>query len=401
MPQFKYTAKGIGSDVVEGVLEARSEEEAIALLQTQGLFPLQMSSDLSGLSSSQPHSYRMRKRDFSLFVRQLYDMLSSGVTLLRALEIVESQAQGKDMKEVLNGLLNSVRKGERFSDALRLYPLIFNHLFVNLVRSGEASGALDQVLMRLADFAEAQEEMRSKVKAALAYPIFVSVVGFGVIGVLLGFVVPRMSGIFEDLGQRLPFLTSVLIYVSHAVSVYGWILLIAAVFGFLAFKKHRKTEEGSIFWEKLFLRIPFFGEIHRDSEIARLTRTLHMLLANGVSFTESLEIIQGTLKSMILEREIENLAEGVKKGERIRERLKKSKFLPVNVVNMLTVGEESGELEKSLKRIAESYERLLDRDIKLATSLLEPVMILIIGSVVGFIVMAMLLPIFQINFLVK
>lgn len=401
MPQFKYIAKGIGADSVTGVMDAQSQEEAIALLQARGLFPIQMSCDEEAQSSPVSRRYRMKKKDFSQFVRELYDMISSGVTLLRALELVESQAHGKAFKEILKGLLAAVKKGEKFSDALGLYPSVFTHFFVNLVRSGEESGALDQVLMRLADFAEAQDEMRSKVKAALAYPVFVSVVGFGVVGVLLTFVVPRMSGIFEDLGQRLPFLTNLLIHFSRGARVYGWMFFVGIAFGFIAFKKHRSTHEGQLFWEKRLLKVPFFGKIHRDSEIARLSLTLHMLLANGVSFTRSLEVVQGTLKSVILEEEIQGLLAAVSKGERIRERLKKSEFLPINVVNMLGVGEESGELERSLKRIAESYERLVDRDIKLATSLLEPVMILIIGSVVGLIVMAMLLPIFQINFLIK
>ncbi|MBI1883662.1 MAG: type II secretion system F family protein [Chlamydiae bacterium] len=402
MPLYKYIAKGVGGETTTGTLEAESEDRVALTLQNQSLFPLRIEREMEQVAlSPKAKRHKIKKRELSQFIRQLYDMIGSGVTLLKALELVESQTEGKVMNEMLKSLVSSVRGGQKFSDALRAFPAIFSPFFVNLVRSGETSGTLDQVLMRLADFAEEQEEMRSKIKAALAYPVFVMCVGIFVICILLTVVVPRMSGIFEDLGQSLPFLTSLLVSFSHGVIYYWWLIVFFAIGIGAAFKMHRRKYEGKLFWDRMRLKLPFFGDIHRDTEIARFTRTLHMLLVNGIPFVQALEVVEETIENVIFKEEVRDLRTGVSRGERIRERLKKSGFLPANLINMLVIGEESGQLEKTLKRIAESYERSIDRDIKLATSLLEPVMIVMIGGVVGVIAFAMLLPIFQINFLIR
>ncbi|MBI1870000.1 MAG: type II secretion system F family protein [Chlamydiae bacterium] len=402
MPKFKYVAKGVGEGTVTGVLETESEDRVVSHLQKQGLFPIHIEKEIEVNGPVQKvKSLKIKKKEISQFIQQLYDLISSGVTLLKALELVQEGVYGKTFKEMLGFLIASVRGGQKFSDALKVFPSIFSPFFVNLVKSGEASGALDQVLMRLSDFAEAQEEIRSKVKAALAYPVFVCSVGLFVIGVLLTVVIPRMAGIFEDMGQNLPFLTQALISVSHGMIFYWWVLALMIALLVAGFRMHRAKREGHIFWDQVKIKIPFLGVIHRDTEIARFARTLYMLLSNGLSFVQSLEIVHDTIGNIIFREEIHALRLGVSRGERMRERLKKSKFLPSNLINMLVIGEESGQLDKALKRIAESYERALDRDVKLATSLLEPVMILVIGGIVGMMAFAILLPIFQINFLIR
>ena len=402
MPKFKYIAKGIGQDTLTGLVEAENEDRVVASLQKQGLFPIQIIKEKETVQAFQgTKSNRIKKKELSLFIRQLYDMISSGVSLLKALEIVESQIQGKAFKKVLQHLIGAVRGGQKFSEALRAFPSIFSPFFVNLVRSGEASGALDQVLMRLADFAEAQEETQSRVKAALAYPVFISAVGFCVIFILLAFVVPRMASIFEDLGQSLPFLTKLMILIGHWIGLWWWLIILAFILMGMGLKTQLSKREGLRFWQKLLLDLPFFGAVHRGGEIARFARTLHMLLANGVPLIQALEIAEDTITNVSFQEELKDLRTGLSRGERIRDRLQKSRFLPVNVVNMLIIGEETGQLERTLNRIAESFEKQVERDIRLATSILEPVMILVIGSVVGLIAMAMLLPIFQINFLIR
>jgi general secretion pathway protein F len=402
MPKFKYIAKGIGQDTLTGLLEAENEDRAVASLQQQGLFPIQIIKEAETVQAFQgAKRHRIKKKELSLFIRQLYDMISSGVSLLKALEIVESQIQGKAFKEVVQYLIGAVRGGQKFSEALRAFPSIFSPFFVNLVRSGEASGALDQVLMRLADFAEAQEETQSRVKAALAYPVFISAVGFCVIFILLAFVVPRMAGIFEDLGQRLPFLTKLMILVGHWIGLWWWLIIVAFILMGMGLKMQLAKRESLRFWQKLLFNLPFFGTVHRGGEIARFARTLHMLLANGIPLIQALEIVEDTVTNVSFQDEIKDLRTGLSRGERIRDRLQKSRFLPINVVNMLIIGEETGQLERTLNRTAESFEKRVERDIRLATSILEPVMILVIGSVVGLIAMAMLLPIFQINFLIR
>ena len=402
MPRFQYTARGIGQETLQGSLEAENAESAAETLQKQGLFPIQIATESQDVSSGKISTHqKIKRRDFTLFIRQLYDMISSGISLLSSLELVEAQVQNRAFKQILQQIIFGVRGGQKFSETLRMYPAVFSNFFVNLVRSGEASGALDQVLMRLADFSDNQEEIRTKVKAALAYPIFVCTVGLGVIVVLLTFVVPRMSGIFEDLGQDLPLLTKILVNISHGIRIFWWAF--AAIFIVMIFVLRISTVRQEIirFWEKIVIRLPLFGVIHRDREIGRFSRTLSMLLSNGVPLIQALEICEETLTNLIFRGEIRALIGGLRRGERMRDRLKKSKFLPLNVINMIAVGEETGQLERSLNRIADSYEKTLDRDVKMATSLMEPVMILIIGGLVGLIAMAMLLPIFKINFLIR
>jgi len=402
MPRFQYTARGAGQETLQGVLEAENEESAAENLQKQGLFPIRIVAESKDLFKSKiSGQQKIKRRDFALFIRQLYDMISSGIPLLNSLELVESQIQNKSFKHILQQIISGVRGGQKFSETLKMYPAVFSNFFVNLVRSGEASGALDQVLMRLADFSDNQEEIRTKVKAALAYPIFVCTVGLGVIVVLLTFVVPRMSGIFEDLGQDLPLLTKILVNLSQGVRVFWWIF--AAIFAALIFVLKIPSVRQEIIrsWEKIVIRLPLFGVIQRDREIGRFARTLSMLLSNGVPLIQALEICEETLSNLIFRSEIKTLIAGLRRGERMRDRLRKSVFLPLNVINMIAVGEETGQLERSLNRIADSYEKTLDRDVKMATSLMEPVMILIIGGLVGLIAMAMLLPIFKINFLIR
>jgi general secretion pathway protein F len=402
MPRFQYTARGIGQETLQGFLDAENEESAAENLQKQGLFPIQIVLESKDAFTGKAFGHqKIKRRDFTLFIRQLYDMISSGISLLSSLELVESQVQNRAFKQILQQIISGVRGGQKFSETLKMYPAVFSNFFVNLVRSGEASGSLDQVLMRLADFSDNQEEIRTKVKAALAYPVFVCTVGLGVIVVLLTFVVPRMSGIFEDLGQELPLLTKILVNLSQGVRVFWWVF--AAIFIAMIFvlRISAVRQEMIRFWEKTVIRLPLFGVIQRDREIGRFARTLSMLLSNGVPLIQALEICEETLGNLIFRGEIKDLIAGLRRGERMRDRLKRSKFLPLNVINMIAVGEETGQLERSLNRIADSYEKTLDRDVKMATSLMEPVMILIIGGLVGLIAMAMLLPIFKINFLIR
>lgn len=402
MPQYKYTAKGAGENVIHGTLDAKNEEAVLHQLEKQALFPLSITlADGAIAPTLETSPHKLKKHELSSLTRQIYDMISSGVSLLKALEIVESQSHNKVLKGILETLIQSVRQGQKLSEALKSFPAVFPPFFISLVRSGEESGSLDQVLMRLADHAESQEELRSKIKAALAYPVFVLAVGLFVIAILLTFVIPKMSGIFEDLGQSLPLLTRVLVGISQWISQFWWFLGTLGLALSLGFRRHYAGPEGKRFWQGALLKLPFFGKMHRDTEMARFARTLHMLLANGVPFVRALEIVCEAASDVSFKEQILDLQQGLGKGERLREGLKRAPFLPPNLVNMLIVGEESGQLERSLKRIAESLERSIDRNVKLGTSLLEPLMILIIGSFVGLIALGMLLPIFQINFLVR
>ena len=406
MPHYYFQAKGFDGKVVSGSLDAQNEEVVVALLERQGLFPVKVWLNETGtfhrtLKMEPAEALRLSKRDATTFIHQFYDLISSGVSLVRGLEIIHKEASSPILKRVLQVLIENVKAGQRLSDALRLFPKTFSPFFVNLIRSGEASGSLDQVLLRLSQYYESQDEMRSKIKTAMAYPLFVFMVGIGVIIVLLVFVVPRMSNIFSDLGQNMPWVTKVLIGLSSGLVVYGWIVVLLAILIFFFFRSHLSSQEGRKFWENIRLKLPILGKIHHENEISKFARTLHMLLSNGVVIVQALDIAASVLTDHTFRDELLKLKEELGRGKRVRDVFGRSAFLPPHVMHMMMIGEETGQMERSLLRIADSYERSVERSLKMGTALLEPVMILLIGSFVGFIAFAMLLPIFEVNFLIR
>jgi len=332
-----------------------------------------------------------------LWTRQLSDLLDSGVPLLTALEVVENQTENRWMQGVSSDIRLQVKNGASLSEAMRTYPDVFSSVYTSLIRAGEVGGFIGQTLSRLSEFAEGEHELRSKVLSAMAYPLLIVIVGAGTVLFLMSFVVPKLAGMFADMGQNLPLITRILAQVSAICTSYGWVGLLLAVGSVAAFRMGKGWERGRFYFDRMLVRLPVWGTVVKKVAIARLARTLGMLLSGNVPILEALRVVSGTLNHPVLQDQLRCATQSVQEGKGLAESLKGAPDFPPFICNMIAIGEEGNSLEKSLHKVAATYERDSDRAIKLMTSLLEPLMILGVGSIIGIIVVAMLLPIFQIH----
>lgn len=406
MQKFLYKAKDGRKQVMQGILEAETERGALSKLSQMGYFPLSIQKEEAGpqrQASSRSFSIftGIRRRDITFFTRQLSDLLEAGLTLMRALNVIQDQTENPRLQEILGDIVSHVRDGKSFSDALAVYPKVFPPIYVSMVRSGEVGGILGGVLARLADFSEKEEELQGKVRAAMAYPALICLVGMGTVAVLLIFVVPKLVLLFQDVGQVLPLPTQILIAVSNGVAKYWWVaLLIAALGGFLG-RRQSLPQGARLAIDRIKLRFPVWGSLIKKVEIARFARSLATLLSHGVPILQAMQSVYQATGNEMLKGELQKIGDQLRGGTTLSQGMRQSRIFPNLVINMVSVGEEAGSLDRSLIKIADTYEREADRAMKMMTALVEPVMILVMGSVVGFIVVSMLLPIFQIDILAR
>ncbi len=402
MPRFIYKAKRNPKETIEGKIDAANTKDAIAKLRTMKLFPLLVEEETL---ATQKRKFFLRKsvplRDLSTFTRQLSNLLGSGMTLINALDVLVQQTENSLLSQTTKDIKADIKDGVSLSMALSKHPYIFPSLYTNMVKSGEVGGMLEEVLSRLADFAEADEQTLSKVRTSLAYPILLTSVGAITIFILLSFVAPRLVSMFADLGEALPLPTIILMGVSNFFAAFWWLIIL--LLAILAFGLNRwiKTKEGKRTFDEFKLKLPFIGRFIETSEFARLNRTLGTLIRSGVPIIEALDVLSKTMGNEIIREELASVRRSVVDGLSLSAGMKQTGRFPPMMVNMISVGEESGSLEGSLFKTADSYDREIDRAIKVFTTLLEPSLIIVLGVVVGFIVISMLLPIFQINLMVR
>ena len=410
MPAYTYKAKGRKGDVINGTLEADSRPAVIARLQAMGYYPLDIrgGETASGNGSgggaggalaalTKKRGTRIKSVDLAAFYRQMSDLISAGVPLVKGLGIVKNQTPNPSLMEILGQVSSDVQGGDTFAAALEKHPRVFTKLTCALVRAGEAGGLLDQTLARIADFAESQDELKSKIKSAMAYPLIMCVVGAVAVTTLLTFVMPKVMAIFSELNQTLPVMTQMLIFVSTFLQTWWWALLLGGAAGYFSFRRYVATDKGAYRYHMFLLNLPKFGELILKREIAAFTRTLGALLRNGVPILNALAISAEVMSIRPIRNEIAKIPEGITQGSGIAPTLRQSPLFPPVVVNMVAIGEETGHLPEVLLRVAESYEAQVDRSVKTLTSFIEPVIILVMGVVVGFIVISMLLPIFSLD----
>ncbi len=409
MPKFIYQAKKSPTEIIDGVLEAENLEGAVEKIIKLGLSPIDVAADTrkerpvakKAKDLSFSFSARIRFSDVSLFLRQLGDMVDAGVPLLRALSVVVNQTHNPAFKDVIAKMQAYVQDGGMLSEAMAQHPQAFSSLYINMVKSGEMSGNLDVVLKRLAEFSEKDLETQAKVKSSLVYPALIMVVGALTIFVLLTFVVPRVTVMFEDMTETLPLPTVILIVVSNFFAKFWWFLIALGVLGIFYMKRFLGTADGKLRFDRMRLKIPVLGNFIREAEIGRFARTLSTLLESGVVISTALESVWAVLDNEVLRREIKKASEDVSGGDSLAQALKKCPSFPETAINMVAVGEEAGRLEDSLAKLADAYERQSDRSVKTVTTLLEPLMIVVVGAIVFFIVMAVVLPIFKMNQAIK
>jgi type II secretion system protein F len=406
MARFTYEAKRGPSDTIKGTLIADTRYAAIQKLSQSGYYLVSIQEEVltsadASTKKAGPFFPRVSLKNLTDFTRQLSDLLESALTLVRALDTLHNQTASRRLKDVIADVRDFCVAGNSLSSALARHPDVFSGLYVSMVRSGETGGALESILRRLADFSEKQLEIQTKIRTALAYPALMAVVGCATIIVLMTFVIPKMTVMFGDLGQALPLPTQILIAASNALRNYWWLMAAAAAAAAASLVKLYATPEGRLSIDGIKFTLPVFGQVARKVEIARFARTLATLLANGVPILESLKVVSETMENAVIRTDLEKAYAAVREGSSLGKALRASRSMPLSVVNMITVGEEGGHLEKALLKVAEAFDRESDEAIKIMMSLLEPVLILALGLAVGFIVISMLLPIFEINFLMR
>lgn len=405
MPRFIYKAKSGPAEIKEGKIEAENRNQAAAKLSSMGFFVLSLEEETAVFikrSKGKLNFFRsIRLRDLSNFTRQLSNLLDSGLTMLNGLGILIDQCENPYLRQTIGLIRDDVRGGVTFSAALAKYPKVFSVLYVSMVASGEISGSLEDVLRRLSDFMEKDEESISKVRSSMAYPALMAFVGFVTIFVLLSFVAPRLTAIFVDLGHALPLPTKILIAISSLFAKFWILIIVAVIIAATVFNRWLKTKDGKTAFDAIKLKTPLIGSFIEKVEITRFGRTLGTLIGNGVPIIQSLGVASSTVGNTLIRQDMEKAKKDVVEGASLSASMRKSRHFPVMVINMIAVGEESGMLEKSLFKIADAYDIEIDRTIKTITSLIEPGLILFMGMVVGFIVIAMLLPIFQLNLMIR
>ncbi len=405
MPTYSYKATDSAGKIVKGTLEAAQESGVVARLQDMGYIPIRISLaerdrrrldfDLSkniisifkGIST----------KDVVSFTQDLSVLLEAGLPVDRALSTLIDVAEKEKFKEVIKDVLKSVQGGSYFSDALAKHPRVFSIFYVNMVRAGEAGGVLEAVLGRLGVFLESSQDLRDYIKSAMVYPIFLVFVGGISIIILLTFVIPKFSIIFSDMGQSIPLSTRFLLGLSEILRTYWLVILggFGAIYFFL--RRYIRTTAGRLKLDQYKMNFPVGGELIKKIEVARFARTLGTLTKSGVPILQALNLVKEIIGNKVIARSMEKIYERVKEGERLAKPLAEAGIFPLLAIQMITVGEETGKLDKMLLRVAETYEKVVRNMVKRFISFLEPAMILAMGLVVGFIVISMLMAIFSMS----
>ena len=408
MPVYEYTALDRAGKTKKGILDADSTVAARQKLRGSGIFPVEVKEALSkpkGIPSGPVSLIGLLKGvkpgEIFAMTRQLSILLGAGVPLVKSLEALISQITNSMLQKIMAQIKESVNEGNSLAFSLSHHPKFFSNLYVNMVDSGEASGSLDVVLGRLAEFGEHQQALRGRFKAALAYPAFMSLIGTVVLFFLITFIVPNITKIFTDMHQTLPLPTVVLIEVSNFMLSFWWVILIAFLIGIVILKQSKKRPGVHYIWDKLKLHIPVFGPINQKIALARFGRTLGSLLQSGVPLITALQIVGKIVDNSLIAKAIDNAVDEIQAGRSLASTLDQSRWFPSIAVQMMAVGEQSGELEGMLNKIADTYEREVESHIMALTSMLEPVMILVMGLIVGFVVISILLPIFEMNQMIR
>lgn len=408
MPVYEYTALNARGKTVSGIIDAESLPVARQKLRGNRIYPVEIretrsvpakkSAWLAHLSRS---FTRVKPVEVSLMTRQLATLVGAGFPLVTALDTLLTQAQAQGFRKILAEVKDAVVAGNSFASALAPYPGVFSSLYVNMVRAGESSGTLEIVLERLAEITERQQALLTKIRAALAYPILMVFISMVVLFILVTYIVPRIATIFEDMHQNLPLITRILIGAGAFCERYWWAMALAVVVAGLALRHVRRTPKGRSAWDGFMLSAPGFGMLVRKLAVARFARTLGSLLANGVNLLAALDIVRNIVGNVHLAKAVETAATDVGRGQGLGNSLADTGVFPGLSIQMIQVGEKSGELEKMLEKVAEVYETEVETTVVSLTALLEPVMILVMAVVVGFIVLSICLPIFEMNELIK
>ena len=403
MPVFEYHGINARGKDVRGIIDADTARLARTRLKRSGVFPTQIQEAVTERRVSRREislghlTKRVRIQDVAVMTRQLATLIEAGLPMVPALNSLSHQIENPSLQKVVSQIRERVKEGTSLSDALREFPRVFSNLYVNMVAAGESSGALDIVLVRLADFTENQVKLRNRVMAALIYPIVMVFLASGAVVFLMVQVVPKILELFEDWGQALPLPTVILLQTTNFLRSYGWVLLAGLVALLLGMIFYFKSERGGFVFDRLVLRVPIFGHLARIIATTRFSRTLGTLLASGIPLIKAMNIVKNIVNNRVIAKAIENSQEGIVEGQSIAAPLARSGVFPAMVIDMIAVGENSGQLEHMLIKVSDAYDNQIETTVSGLTSILEPFLIVIMGGIVLFIVLAVLLPVFEMN----
>ncbi len=402
MPTFSYVAKDkrTGQEVQQ-TQEAGSKDALVKRLREQGLVVSSIEEQKTAKVAKKGKAFkfgfggRVGLKDLSIFCRQFATMINAGVSLVRCLDVLEQQSSNPNLKEIIRDIEKEVEGGATLSRSMAKFPRVFSELAVGLVRAGEVGGVLDETLDRLAQFTEKDMELRRKIKSAMTYPVLVLIVAFGIVTFLVAFILPKFIQLFLDLGMErsdFPAPTRFLMDLSHFVTGKWYIAGGIAVGLWIAVGRIKRTKTGKRYWDTMMLKLPVFGSLNHKVAIARFARTLSTLLSSGVPILQAMETVAGTVANDIISDAILLSRASIREGDTIADPLGESKMFPPMVVQMITIGEETGQLDSMLEKVADFYEAEVDAALESLTAALEPVMIVVLGVIVGFIVISMFLP---------
>ncbi len=408
MPLFEYKAMTPQGRTMKGVIDAESAKAARYKLRKQGLFATDVIEGATSVAASSAKGAlanmtfrdlvtRVTQQDISVMTRQLATLLAAGLPLIESLNALIEQVDNLKLKRMITNVRDRVNEGASLADAMRQSSKAFGDLYVNMIRAGETSGTLEIVLQRLADYLESQVKLRNKIYATLTYPIIMMILMVGVVAVLFIFVIPKITTIFQETNQALPIYTAILISMSEFAKNYWWVVFAALVVAGWFFHRWTQTEKGRRRWDAFKLKVPLYGKVIRMVAISRFSKTLSTLLASGVNVLMSFDIVRNIVGNRIIEEAIEQARESISEGASIADPLRRSGVFPPIVLHMIAIGEKSGELEAMLLKVSDSYDNEVETIVTGMTALLEPIMIVMMAGIVFFMMISILMPLFQMN----
>ncbi|MCX5702568.1 MAG: type II secretion system F family protein [Candidatus Omnitrophica bacterium] len=399
MPQFSYRAKQGPDKIKDGIIQAENEIAVIKKLREEGLYPV-LIKEVS--LAPQKKSYKkISARDISNFTRQIANLIHSGFRLDAALSSLSRQEQNAGLKKLIDDLQEKIQKGFTFSSALSEYPGIFSSFYINMINIGEATGKIDETLSRLADFKEKETELVSQVRAALVYPGFLLTVGIASVFVIITFLVPRFVTMFSELGQALPLPTQIVMHVGKFMNKWWWLFIASCILIVMMMVNYFRIEKNRLAIDRLMLRLPLIKDLIQKIEMARFSYALGVLLKSGVPIMDALGVVNVSVNNRVYRQSISLFQEKIRKGQSLSSCLKIDEIFPAVLINTVAIGEESGELAGMLLKTATAFESEANRTIKTAVTLIEPILLLLIGGFVIFLVLSIILPIFQMNLFIR
>ncbi len=403
MAEFYYEALDKGGKQVRGTIDAANEEVIVEKLRNMGYYPLKVvihkkssaNADIFALPGLRIIFHRVKSRHIMTFTRQLATLIDAGLPIIRSLMILQEQVESVIFREKINAIAKDIEGGSSLSEAMARHPKIFDNLYVNMVRAGEIGGVLEAVLNKIAEFLEKRAALISKVKSAMMYPVVVGGLAVCIVTFILWKIVPKFVDIFAQMGAELPWLTQQLVWASNLILHETWKIFVAVFLLWFIYKKIDGTREGKHVFDRIKLKLPVFGMLLRKVAIVRFAGTLATLVQSGVPILQALDIVRDTSGNEVIARAMDKVYNSVKDGESIHEPLRESQVFPPLVVHMVAVGEETGAIDAMLNKVAEAYERDVNDTVNALTSILEPILIVFLGIIVGTIVIALYLPLFD------